>query len=353
MNTETEQRFDFVTMRRPLTENVRSNEEVLARVVNKTIIKDDNFEQTNHVTIFQSPHPDYPPATTPIARRGIQSEFSRDALDETLNFFSDPNYRELTIMTRSMNTAPLLHSKDRVWGLIKTDENNKPVAADIIGGCGPDETIPQTIDHEGFSEELVMFHKEKKKFLLPMNGHDMSVSVKYLKQNALFHLERNGYVPEQLSEALVQLLSSPSDHLIEPVSHNTTSETIENWLNTKLIKATVILENIKGEQAEPVEGYYQPHVEGSDIIIPFHVPPPEELVVADFEWVINDQGVMFATQRDHIILPTKDWEKLALSQPVDEATIMSRGKIYKQRFNYKLNSLAQSLFAPPVPQRFH
>lgn len=345
-------RFDSVTRLPSIPEIPSRKEEVLARVVNQTIIKDTNFEETNHVTIFQSPHPDYPPATTPIARRGVQNEFSNDALEETLNFLADPTYTELTVITRSMNAAPLMHSRDKIWGLIKTNEENKPAAADVIGGCGPDETIPEIIDHEGFSEETVMFHKKTGKFLLPLNGHDMSVSAQHLKQNAQFHLEHNGYVPEQLSEALKQLISSSNDHLIEPIPHNTTSETIGNWLNTNLIKATVILENIKGEQAEPVEGYYRVHREGSDLIIPFHVPPPEELAVVDVEWVVNDLGVMFATQRDHIILPTHDWEKLALSQPVEEATIMSRGRVYKQPLNLPLKSLAQSLFAPRA-QRFH
>jgi hypothetical protein len=330
----------------PPTEVLHSSKEVLARVVNQTIIKDPDFEVTNHVTIYQSPHPDYDPATSPAARRAIQAEFGPDALEETVNFLSDPNHRELTVMTRSMNASPLMHNEGNVWGIIKTGEDNKPIAIDVIGGCGPDETIQDILDREGFSEEAVMYHLTTGKFLLPLNGHDMTTTIDHLKHNALHHLRHNGFVPEPLTEVLERLIASSDENLIEPVAHNTKSPSIETWLNNNFVKATVILENINGETAEPIEGFFKPHEEGSDLVVSFHTPPPEELAVADFEWVENDQGKRFATERDYVFLPLEDWKRLALSQPVENATVISRGQMLKKTVDLELKPLAFSMFSP-------
>lgn len=327
------------------TEMPRKNEEVLARVVAATYIKDSDFETSNHLTYLQEPSLLHKPATNPVKRREIQTDFGRPAKNEFYTFIAKPAQKELKVLTRSLNASPLIHDNENILGIIKTGEDNKQIAVDVIGGCGPDETIFQILDREGLTEEAVLYNKKTGKLLLGQNGHDMSYALNHLKTNARLHLERNGYVPEPFPAVLRDLISLPNGHLIEPVPYPSASPSIEKWLTANLVKATVKLKNIEGEEADPIESYLNIHNEGGDAVVPLWVPDLiKSVAMADLEWVINDDNMMFATERDFVAMPPEKWTQLATKGFVEDATIISKGTVQTRSLNLPLKSNAASLF---------
>lgn len=323
-----------------------TNEEVLARVVSTNYTKDNDPFSPLHLSISQKPVANIPPATTAAQRKEIQITYSHTARDNFYEFLKNPNAVELQVTTRSMNASPLIHDDEHVLGIIKTNDNNEEVAIDVIGGCGPDETIGAILDREGLSEEAAMIDMRTHQLVLAQNGYDMSPTINYLRANAKHHLENKGFVPEPFLSILDELVRTSRTDIIKPIPYGA-SPTIQSWLDRTMPRATVHLTNIYGESAKPTDCHIKVHDEGSDAVLALQVPDLKKYVtIGDLEWVVNDNGIYFPTQRNYVILPIPDWERLGQGKKVENAHVLRNGKQEIATINLPLKSLASSMFSP-------